>query len=44
MVVLLLLALILFGVGFTLHILWWVAVAVLVMWLLGGRSMRLGRR
>jgi hypothetical protein len=31
----LLLALILFGVGFALKILWWVAVVVLVIWLLG---------
>jgi len=31
----LLLALILGGVGFSIHILWWIAVAVLVLWLLG---------
>ncbi|MBY8883536.1 hydrophobic protein [Streptomyces sp. PTM05] len=31
----LLLALILFGAGFALKVLWWVAVAVLVIWLLG---------
>ncbi|EME99004.1 hydrophobic protein [Streptomyces mobaraensis NBRC 13819 = DSM 40847] len=31
----LLLALILFGAGFAVKILWWVAVAVLVIWLLG---------
>ncbi|MCM2418949.1 hydrophobic protein [Streptomyces sp. RKAG293] len=31
----LLLALILFGAGFALKILWWVAVVVLVVWLLG---------
>ncbi|MFD5463926.1 hydrophobic protein [Kitasatospora sp. NPDC127059] len=31
----LLLALILFGVGFALKALWWVAVVVLVVWLLG---------
>ncbi|MCM2417559.1 hydrophobic protein [Streptomyces sp. H10-C2] len=31
----LLLALILFGAGFALKILWWVAVIVLVVWLLG---------
>ncbi|MFG2124390.1 hydrophobic protein [Streptomyces sp. NPDC048710] len=31
----LLLALILFGAGFAIKILWWVAVAVLVLWLLG---------
>ncbi|KOG85140.1 hydrophobic protein [Streptomyces sp. NPDC050617] len=31
----LLLALILFGAGFAIKVLWWVAVAVLVIWLLG---------
>ncbi|MYS24250.1 hydrophobic protein [Streptomyces sp. SID4948] len=31
----LLLALILFGAGFALKILWWVAVVVLVVWLVG---------
>ncbi len=31
----LLLALILGGVGFAVHALWWVAVVVLVLWLLG---------
>jgi hypothetical protein len=31
----LLLALLLFGVGFAVKILWWVAVVVLVVWLLG---------
>ncbi|TLS45273.1 hydrophobic protein [Streptomyces montanus] len=31
----LLLILILFGVGFVLEALWWIAVAVLVVWLLG---------
>ena len=31
----LLLALILFGAGFALKILWWFAIAVLVIWLLG---------
>ena len=31
----LLLVLILFGAGFALKILWWVAVAVLVVWLIG---------
>jgi membrane protein YdbS with pleckstrin-like domain len=33
--VVLLLALILGGVGFAVHMLWWVALAVLVLWLLG---------
>ncbi|MEU2981716.1 hypothetical protein [Streptomyces hirsutus] len=31
----LLLAVILFGAGFAVKILWWVALAVLVLWLLG---------
>ncbi|KUL37317.1 hydrophobic protein [Streptomyces sp. NRRL F-4489] len=31
----LLLALILFGAGFAVKVLWWVALAVLVLWLLG---------
>jgi hypothetical protein len=31
----LLLALILFGLGFAVKLLWWVALAVLVLWLLG---------
>jgi len=31
----LLLALLLFGAGFALKILWWVAIAVLVIWLVG---------
>ncbi|MGI5349942.1 DUF5670 family protein [Streptomyces sp. CA-250714] len=31
----LLLALILFGAGFALKVLWWIAVIVLVLWLLG---------
>ncbi|QLE70505.1 hydrophobic protein [Streptomyces rectiverticillatus] len=31
----LLLALILFGAGFAVKVLWWVAVAVVVLWLLG---------
>ncbi|NUP35106.1 MAG: hydrophobic protein [Streptomycetaceae bacterium] len=35
LVVVLLLALLLFGAGFALHLLWWVAVFVLVLWLLG---------
>ena len=30
-----LLGLILFGVGFTVHLLWWIAIVVLVVWLLG---------
>ena len=31
----LLLAIILGGLGFAIHILWWIALAVLVIWLLG---------
>jgi len=31
----LLLALILFGVGFAVHVLWWLALIVLALWLLG---------
>ena len=30
-----LLALILFGVGFTVHLLWWIAIVVAVVWLIG---------
>jgi hypothetical protein len=35
LLVVLLLALLLFGFGFAVKILWWVAVVVLVVWLLG---------
>ncbi|AJF68388.1 hypothetical protein [Streptomyces vietnamensis] len=31
----LLVILLLFGTGFAVHVLWWVAIAVLVLWLLG---------
>jgi hypothetical protein len=31
----LLVVLILFGLGFTLHVLWWIAVVALVLWLFG---------
>lgn len=31
----LLLAVLLFGLGFALHVLWWIALIVLVLWLLG---------
>ena len=31
----LLLALVLGGLGFAVHVLWWIALAVLVIWLLG---------
>jgi hypothetical protein len=42
----LLLAVLLFGLGFALHVLWWIALILLVLWLLGfvlrgpGRSHR----
>ncbi|MCX4744214.1 hydrophobic protein [Kitasatospora sp. NBC_01287] len=35
LLIVLLLALLLFGLGFALKILWWVAVIVLVVWLIG---------
>ncbi|MDY0810862.1 hydrophobic protein [Kitasatospora purpeofusca] len=35
LVVVLLLALVLAGAGFAVHVLWWVALAVLVVWILG---------
>jgi hypothetical protein len=31
----LLIVLILFGLGFALHVLWWIAIIALVLWLLG---------
>ncbi|MFE5484424.1 hydrophobic protein [Streptomyces sp. NPDC056527] len=31
----LLVILVLFGIGFTAHVLWYIAIAVLVLWLLG---------
>jgi hypothetical protein len=31
----LLLALILGGLGFAVHVLWWIAIAVLVLWMIG---------
>jgi hypothetical protein len=34
-VAVLLLAVLLFGIGFALHVLWWIALIVLVLWLLG---------
>jgi hypothetical protein len=42
----LLLALILGGVGFAIHVLWWIAIAVFVLWLLGFlfRGAESGRR
>ena len=33
--VVLLIALILGGLGFAIHVLWWIALAVLILWLLG---------
>ncbi|AUG81663.1 hypothetical protein CFP65_7058 [Kitasatospora sp. MMS16-BH015] len=35
LILVLLLALILGGVGFAVHVLWWVALAILVIWLIG---------
>jgi hypothetical protein len=35
MLVLLLIVLVLFGAGFALHLLWWVAIAALVLWVIG---------
>ncbi|HEY5835330.1 hydrophobic protein [Streptomyces sp.] len=35
LLVVLLLALILFGLGFAVKVLWWIAIAALVIWLLG---------
>ena len=35
MLLLLLVVLVLFGAGFALRVLWWVAIAALVLWLLG---------
>ena len=35
MLLLLLVVLVLFGAGFALHVLWWVAIAALIVWLLG---------
>lgn len=33
--VVLLIAIILGGLGFAIHVLWWIALAVLILWLLG---------
>jgi hypothetical protein len=30
-----LLAIVLFGIGFTVHVLWWIALALAVLWLIG---------
>jgi hypothetical protein len=35
LVAFLIITLLLFGAGFTLHILWWVAVIALIVWLVG---------
>lgn len=40
----LLLTLVLFGLGFTLKILWWVALALVVVWLIGMIRPAPGRR
>ena len=39
-----LLALILFGVGFTVHVLWWIAIRVAVFWSIGFLVYPGGRR
>ena len=35
LIALLVIILILFGAGFALHVLWWVAIAALILWLIG---------
>ena len=35
LLMLLLIILVVFGAGFALHVLWWVAIAALVLWLIG---------
>ena len=35
MLLLLLVILVVFGAGFALHVLWWVAIAALVLWVIG---------
>jgi hypothetical protein len=35
LIAVILLAIILFGAGFAIHLLWWIALVVLVLWLLG---------
>lgn len=35
LILVLLLAIILGGLGFAVHVLWWIALAVLVLWILG---------
>ncbi|GAA5194227.1 hypothetical protein GCM10023322_58060 [Rugosimonospora acidiphila] len=35
LLIVLLLALVLGGLGFAVHVLWWIALAVLVIWLIG---------
>ena len=35
LILLAILAVILFGVGFTIHVLWWIAIAAAIVWLLG---------
>lgn len=42
--IVLLLALVLFGLGFAVKVLWWVAVALVVVWLLGMLRLGPGRR
>ena len=35
MLLLLLVILVVFGAGFALHVLWWVAIAALILWVIG---------
>ncbi len=43
-VLLALIALVLFGVGFTVHLLWWVAIVVALVWIIGFAAHGGGRR
>jgi hypothetical protein len=43
-ILLALIAIALFGVGFAIHVLWWVAVAAVVIWLIGFAAHGGGRR
>jgi hypothetical protein len=40
----LLLVIVLFGVGFAIHVIWWLAIALLVIWLIGLVARGDGRR
>lgn len=43
-IVVALLALVLFGVGFTVHLLWWIAITLAVVWVIGFLVHPSGRR